>query len=54
MIRRVYPKQFNSSIGASLVYRVPGKATGTDWAVPPEPPLVSVTVWKMGSGYVDS
>eukprot|EP01046_Picozoa_sp_COSAG06_P119661 COSAG06_NODE_66949_length_253_cov_0.668831_1_plen_55_part_10 len=53
MIRRVYPKQFNESVGAALVYNPPRfsqEEEGLD-VEEVEPPLVSVTVWEMGSGY---
>ena len=55
MIRRVYPKQFNESVGAALVYNTPRfsqEEEGLDVEEDQvEPPLVSVTVWEMGSGY---
>ena len=55
MIRRVYPKQFNESVGAALVYNTP-RFSQEEEALDVEedqvePPLVSVTVWEMGSGY---
>ena len=62
MTRRVYPQQFNSSLGAALIYHVPKllpETTAEDAAAgvhlsppPPEPPLVTVTVWEMSSGFV--
>ena len=60
MTRRVYPQQFNSSVGAALIYHVPnlpeataaGAAAAVAAGPPPEPPLVTVTVWEMSSGYV--
>jgi hypothetical protein len=46
MIRRVYPFFWNTSIGVSLIYHVPHTTPSV------EPPLVTITVWQMGSGYV--
>ena len=50
MIRRVYPAQFNSSVGAALWYSVP---KGLQNAALLEAPLVTVRAWEMNSGYSD-
>ena len=50
MIRRVYPKQFNSSVGAALVYNLPVADAQLQQA-PPEPPLVTITAWEVSSGF---
>ena len=53
MTRRVYPKQFNESIGATLVYNVPSRDDlGEAWAAQLQPPIVTISAWKMNSGYV--
>ena len=41
MTRRAYPKQFNTSTGAALVYHAPASA---------EPPTATIAVWEMRSG----
>ena len=52
MIRRVYPKQFNTSLGVALVYKAPGAAAATlSSDEDHDAPLVTLTVWQMRSAY---
>ena len=53
MTRRAYPKQWDTSIGAALMYHAPDEADLAG-GPPPEPPSATITVWEMGSGYVDN
>lgn len=58
MTRRVYPRQFNSSLGVALIYHVPKGGDGGMEEVEGEggevveAPLVTVTAYEMESGYV--